>query len=79
MLKAYHIVPFRKEFLLEFSQMKKGTLEKIEFNEYLRILEHGHRIRAVHVKSNAISVDTEDDLVYVKKRMLTDSWFPKYV
>ena len=44
-LKAYHIVPFRKPFLLQFAKWEKGTLEKIEFNEYLRILEHGERFR----------------------------------
>lgn len=38
MLKAYHIVPFRKEFLLEFTKFEKGNLEMVEYNEYLRIL-----------------------------------------
>ena len=58
--------------------MEKGTLEQIEFNEYLRILEHGHRIRAVHVESDAISVDTKEDLDYVRKKMASDSYFHKY-
>lgn len=78
MLKAYHIVPFRKNFLLQYAQWDKGNLEKIEFNEYLRILERGHRIRAVHVESDAVSVDTADDLEYVRDKMLTDRWFPQY-
>lgn len=78
MLKAYHIVPFRKDFLLQYAQWEKGNLEKIEFNEYLRILERGHRIRAVHVDSDAVSVDTADDLKYVREKMLTDRWFPQY-
>lgn len=78
MLKAYHIVPFRKDFLLQYAQWEKGNLEQIEFNEYLRILERGHRIRAVHVDSDAVSVDTADDLKYVREKMLTDQWFPQY-
>ncbi len=78
MLKAYHIVPFRKNFLLQYAQWEKGTIEKIEFNEYLRILERGHRIRAVHVESDAVSVDTADDLEYVRQKMITDQWFPQY-
>ena len=78
-LKAYHILPFRKEFLLEYSQWEKGTLEQIEFNEYLRILEYGHRIRAVHVESDVISVDTADDLEYVRKKMRSDPWLQKYM
>ena len=78
MLKAYHIVPFRKKFLLEFTQWNKGSLEKIEFNEYLRILENGERIRAVCVDSDAVSVDTPEDLRYVREVMPYDLWFPQY-
>jgi len=78
MLKAYHIVPFRKKFLLEYSKWDRGSLEKIEFNEYLRILENGERIRAVYVESDAVSVDTPQDLEYVRKVMPYDLWFPQY-
>jgi len=78
MLKAYHIVPFRKKFLLEFSYWDKSFLEEIEFNEYLRILEYGEIIRAVFVESDAVSVDTSDDLKYVRREMPNDLWFPKY-
>ena len=78
MLKAYHVVPFRKNFLLKFAKWDKGSLEKIEFNEYLRILEYGERMRAVLVESDAVSVDTLDDLQYVREAMLNDYWFSKY-
>ena len=78
MLKAYHIVPFRKKFLLEYAQMDRGSLEKIEFNEYIRILENGERIRAVYVESDAVSVDTPEDLQYVRKVMPYDLWFHRY-
>ena len=78
MLKAYHIVPFRKSFLLEYAQWEKGALERIEFNEYLRILERGHKIRAVHVESDAVSVDTEADLEFVRDKMLQDPVFQLY-
>lgn len=78
MLKAYHIVPFRKDFLLKFAKWNKGSLEKIEFNEYLRILEYGERMRAVIVESDAVSVDTPDDLEYVRKEMPSDYWFQMY-
>jgi 3-deoxy-manno-octulosonate cytidylyltransferase (CMP-KDO synthetase) len=78
LLKAYHIVPFRKNFLLEFSQWKEGSLEQIEFNEYLRILEKGYKIKAVHVESDAVSVDTSEDLEYVRKKMQNDIYFLQY-
>ncbi len=78
LLKAYHIIPFRKAFLLEYARWEKGELERIEFNEYLRILERGHKIRAVLVESDAVSVDTAEDLEFVRGKMLEDPLFPRY-
>ena len=72
MLKAYHIVPLRKDFLLKYAKWEKTELEQIEFNEYLRILEKGYKIQAVHVESDAVSVDTEQDLEFVRGKMKTD-------
>lgn len=78
LLKAYHIVPFRKEFLLRYAAWEKGVLEQIEFNEYLRILEKGFRIRAVRVESDAVSVDTSEDLEYVRNKMPSDPFYLRY-
>jgi len=72
LLKAYHIVPFRKNFLLKYANWEKGKLERIEYNEYLRILEKGYKIKAVHVNSDAVSVDTEEDLNEVRSLMEMD-------
>jgi len=72
MLKAYHIVPIRKDFLLQYAKWEKTELEQIEFNEYLRILEKGYKIQAVCVESDAVSVDTEEDLEFVRGKMKTD-------
>lgn len=78
MLKAYHVVPFRRRFLLEYAAWPKGRLETIEFNEYLRILEKGRRIRAVPVESSAVSVDTPADLEWVRSEMAEDALFKDY-
>ena len=78
LLKAYHIVPFRKNFLLQYAGWQKGKLERIEFNEYLRILEKGYKIRAVQVESDAVSVDTEKDLIFVRDAMIIDPLFAQY-
>ena len=63
---------------MKYSKWKEGYLEKIEFNEYLRILEKGYKIKAVHVESDAVSVDTEEDLEYVKKNMVNDRFYMMY-
>jgi 3-deoxy-manno-octulosonate cytidylyltransferase (CMP-KDO synthetase) len=75
MLKAYHVIPFRREFLLKYVEMDRGILEKVEYNEYLRILEAGYPIRAVEVESSAISVDTSNDLIDVRNMMKVDKLF----
>jgi 3-deoxy-manno-octulosonate cytidylyltransferase (CMP-KDO synthetase) len=77
-LKAYHVVSFRKDFLITYSKLEKTPLEKIEFNEYLRILENGYAIQGVLVNSDAVSVDTYEDLEYVRKLMLVDKLFETY-
>lgn len=78
MLKCYHIVPFRKPFLLKFASWEKGRLERIEFIEYMRILEKGYKLLAVKVASSAVSVDTPEDLEYVRKEMARDDVFATY-
>lgn len=78
MWKAYHIVPFKKDFLLHYTTLERGKLELIEFNEYLRILEHGYKIKAFPVNSDSLSVDTEFDLEYVSNKMPLDPFFQKY-
>lgn len=77
-LKVYHIVPFRKEFLLEYPTLERPALENTEFNEYLRVLYHGQKIITEKVISNCISVDTKDDLAYVREKMQDDPIFKKY-
>ena len=72
MLKMCFIVPFRKEFLLRFASWKPTPLETIEYNEYLRVLEHGVKMRAVKVEDAKISVDTPEDLEEVRQLMEED-------
>lgn len=78
LLKAYHIIPYRKEFLLQYANWSPGHLETTEYNEFLRGLEKGYKIRAVRVESDAISVDTKEDLEIVRDQMMKDELFQKY-
>jgi 3-deoxy-manno-octulosonate cytidylyltransferase (CMP-KDO synthetase) len=79
LLKAYHIVPFQKDFLLKYSQLARTPLELIEFNEYLRILENGYKVKAFRVVSDSLSVDTQLDLEYVRSKMPNDPHFQSYM
>ena len=78
MLKAYHVVSFRKDFLIKYASLEQTPLEKIEYNEYLRILENGYKIQGVMVDSDSISVDTKEDLDYVSELMKNDEIYKKY-
>jgi len=78
MLKAYHVVSFRKDFLIKYASLEQTPLEKIEYNEYLRILENGYKIQGVMVDSDSVSVDTKDDLDYVTEKMKNDKIYQEY-
>jgi 3-deoxy-manno-octulosonate cytidylyltransferase (CMP-KDO synthetase) len=71
--KMCFIVPFKKDFLMQYASWKPTPLETIEYNEYLRILEHGYRMRAVLIHDAKISVDTTDDLKEVREMMEKDT------
>ena len=77
-LKMCFIVPFRKGFLLQYASWSPTPLESIEFNEYLRVIEHGIKMRAVLIDDAKISVDTPDDLKIVKELMKKDKIRKQY-
>ena len=79
MLKMCFIVPFRKEFLIQYASWPSTPLENIEYNEYLRVLEHGVKIRAVKIEDAKISVDIQDDLEEVRRLMKSDEIKTKYI
>lgn len=79
LLKMVFIVPFRKSFLLQYTSLDPTPLERIEYNEYLRVLEHGIKIRAVNVDDAKISVDTPEDLEEIRRLILGDNLRFKYM
>ncbi len=58
---------YRRQFLIDFSQWDSTTLELLESLEQLRALEHGVRIRVVHVAHRSFGVDTPEDLARVRE------------
>ena len=71
--KLCFMVAFRKPFLLKYASWSPTPLEQIEYNEYLRILEHGEKLRAVRIERAKISVDTFEDLEMIRRLMEQDS------
>ena len=66
-----HIGPYayRTGFLLEFTRMERGELERAESLEQLRALENGYRIKIVETRFDSQEVDTPEDLEIVRKRL----------
>jgi 3-deoxy-manno-octulosonate cytidylyltransferase (CMP-KDO synthetase) len=56
-------------FLLKFTQLERGDLERSESLEQLRALEHGYKIRVVETKFDSQEVDTLEDLEKVRKQI----------
>ncbi len=78
MLKQVCIIPFRRDFLIEYNKMEQTPLEKIESVDMNRLLENGIPIKMVFVSEQTYSVDTKMDLENVIIRMREDKLFLKY-
>jgi 3-deoxy-manno-octulosonate cytidylyltransferase (CMP-KDO synthetase) len=57
---------YRRDFLLRYSGMAVGPLERAERLEQLRALENGFKIRVVETEYESIGVDTPEDLKRVQ-------------
>jgi 3-deoxy-manno-octulosonate cytidylyltransferase (CMP-KDO synthetase) len=60
--KHIGLYAYRREFLLGYSAMPVGPLERAEKLEQLRALENGHSIRVVETEYESVGVDTPEDL-----------------
>jgi 3-deoxy-manno-octulosonate cytidylyltransferase (CMP-KDO synthetase) len=58
---------YRRDFLLAYSLLPVGPLERTERLEQLRALENGHRIRVVETDCESLGVDTPQDLERVSR------------
>ena len=76
--KMCFMVAFREPFLRKFASWSPTPLERIEYNEYLRILEHGEKIRAVRLEDAKASVDTPEDLERARALMAIDPLYRTY-
>ena len=74
--KHLGIYAYRKDFLMQYKNWPKGTLESIEELEQLRALERGVKIKTTVTDFESIAVDTPQDLQkaiewYDKSKLMT--------
>jgi 3-deoxy-manno-octulosonate cytidylyltransferase (CMP-KDO synthetase) len=67
--KQVCVIPFRRDFLLQYTRLQPTPLELAESIDMLRVLEHGYRVRMVPTRHQSHSVDTPDDLRLVARLM----------
>jgi 3-deoxy-manno-octulosonate cytidylyltransferase (CMP-KDO synthetase) len=70
MYKQVCVIPFRRDFLIEYNKMKPTPLEIAESVDMMRVLEHGMKIKMVPTKHNTKAVDTQEDLNQVELLMM---------
>lgn len=78
MKKQVCIIPFKREFLLEYNKMQPTPLEKIESVDMMRIIENGGKVKMCNTNFITKAVDTEEDLKIVSEIMEKDILFKIY-
>lgn len=68
--KQVCIIPFRRDFLLEYTRMSPTPLEISESVDMMRILENGYKVHMVPTKHDTKAVDTPQDLKLVEELMI---------
>ena len=79
MYKQVCVIPFRRDFLLEYNQMEQTPLEVIESVDMMRILENGLDVRMVYSDVQSFAVDTLEDLNHVTELMAEDQLVNSYI
>jgi len=66
MKKQVCIIPFRRDFLLKYTELKPTPLEIAESVDMMRVLENGLTVHMVPTKHRTQAVDTIEDLKRVE-------------
>ena len=65
--KKVFVIPFRQDFLIDYSNMAPTPLELVESVKMLSILENGLRVHMIPTKYQTHAVDTKEDLKKVSE------------
>lgn len=77
--KQVCIIPFRREFLLQFNRMAQTPLEIIESVDMLRLIENGYKVRMISSDYDTYSVDTSEDAKRVETLLRDDVLLKQYL
>lgn len=72
MQKQVCVIPFRRDYLIEYTNLKPTPLEIAESVDMMRVLEHGGKVRMIPTDCVSYSVDTPEDLMRVSSMINLD-------
>lgn len=78
MKKQVCVIPFTRNFLLEYNAMEPSPLEIIESVDMMRILENGQKVKMIPTAYKTKAVDTQEDLNKVSVMMEKDTLYKVY-
>ena len=70
--KQICVIPFRRQFLIDYTLLAPTPLEIAESVDMMRVLENGLKVRMVATRYNSQSVDTESDRLRVEQLLRAD-------
>lgn len=79
MHKQVCVIPFDRDFLLEYNSMEQTTLEIVESVDMMRILENGMKVKMIFTEEDTYAVDTQADLDHVIEKMKSDNLIKEYL
>ncbi len=78
MKKQVCVIPFKRDFLLEYNEMEQTPLEKIESVDMMRIIENGGQVKMCNTNYTTKAVDSKEDLDLVCEMMKEDELYQVY-
>ena len=73
--KQICIIPYKRDFLLKYSDLEPTPLEIVESIDMLRVLEYGYKVKMAKVKIDSHPVDVKEDIYLVESILEKDEIF----
>ena len=67
--KQVCVIPFRRDYLIEYTRLDPTPLEIAESVDMMRVLEHGMKVYMTPTRHRSYAVDTPEDLERVERMM----------
>lgn len=76
--KQVCIIPFARDFLIQYNLWAPTVLERTESIDMIRVLEYGHKVKMVYEEYETYPVDTLEDLKRAESYLVNDPLVKTY-